>query len=285
MKYDFKIGVMTDSFRLPFAQSLKMAKAVGAEGIQLYVVNGENDYRTFDEERVKLVNSLLKENGLVVSAVCGDLGGHGIMDKEENLWKIPAMKKIADIAKSLGSGVVTTHIGTIPADRNEDRYKIMLDAARELGKYGKEIGVTFAIETGPEIPETLLMFIEDAGEGIGVNLDPANFKMVTDVDAFEAVRILGKHIVHTHAKDGNMLKKTEPRIIYDFFAYGGIEDMRIWEYFEEVPLGEGSVLWDEYLCELDKIGYKGYLTVERECGDNPAEDIKKAVDFLNSKIN
>lgn len=285
MKYDFKIGVMADSFRLPFAEALKKSREVGATGIQLYVTSGENDYRTFDEERVKTVRALLSENGLEVSAVCGDLGGHGIMDREDNKWKIPAMKKIVDITKALGSSVVTTHIGTIPKDKSEERYSVMLEAAKELGAYAAANGVTFAIETGPETPDVLHSFILDAGEGIGVNLDPANFKMVTDVEAADAVKILGKYIVHTHAKDGVMLKKTDPRIIYDFFAYGGIEDMRIWEYFAELPLGEGGVNWDAYLSELDKIGYKGYLTIERECGDDPESDIKKAVSFLNSKIN
>jgi sugar phosphate isomerase/epimerase len=60
--------------------------------------------------------------------------------------------------------------------------------------------------------------------------------------------------------------------------------MRLSEYFKEVPLGQGSVLWDEYLRELDNIGYKGFLTIERECGEDPASDIRMAVDFLKRKI-
>ena len=52
------------------------------------------------------------------------------------------------------------------------------------------------------------------------------------------------------------------------------------KYFEEVPLGQGSVPFEKYLAALDDIGYRGFLTVERECGDNPAEDIGTAVEFL-----
>lgn len=283
--YDFKIGVLVESFRTGFEESLQKAKAADIHGIQLYVTSGENDFRTFDSSRVAIFNELIKKYGIEVSALCGDLGGHGIMEEEENLTKLPDLKKIITLSNTLGVNVVTTHIGTVPDDKNEKRYEVMVKAATELGDFAKENGVVLAIETGPETPETLRDFIVDTGSaGVGVNLDPANLAMVTDVKAPDAVRVLGKYIVHTHAKDGIMLKKTQPRIIYDFFAYGGIEDLRLGEYFKEVPLGMGSVLWDEYLKALDDIGYKGFLTIERECGDDPDADIKLAVEFLKRKI-
>ena len=282
---NFKLGVLSASFRCGFEDTLKKVKALGLDGIQLDVVSGENDFRTFDSDRLKVFNGLMDKYSLQVSALCGDLGGHGIMEREENKTKIPDMMKIIDLANTLNVNVVTTHIGTVPSNPNEERYDIMCNAARTLGTYAKERNVTLAIETGPETPETLKSFIEDAAcGGLGVNLDPANLAMVTDVEAPHAVRVLGKHIVHTHAKDGIMLKKTEPRIIYDFFAYGGIEDLRLGEYFLETPLGRGSVLWDEYIKALNDVGFDGYLTIERECGEDPEADIKLAVDFLKKKI-
>ena len=39
-----------------------------------------------------------------------------------------------------------------------------------------------------------------------------------------------------------------------------------------------------YLKALDEIGYHGFLTIEREVGDNPAADIEKAVNFLKERI-
>ena len=50
---NFKIGVMTDSFKLPFEQGLAKAAEVGAQGIQLYVVEGENKY-DFPSELIRL---------------------------------------------------------------------------------------------------------------------------------------------------------------------------------------------------------------------------------------
>lgn len=39
-----------------------------------------------------------------------------------------------------------------------------------------------------------------------------------------------------------------------------------------------------YLKALDDIGYRGFLTIEREVGDDPETDIAKAVTFLQDKI-
>ncbi len=54
--------------------------------------------------------------------------------------------------------------------------------------------------------------------------------------------------------------------------------------FREVPLGTGQVIWDEYLAALRKVGYDGFLTIEREVGEDPKADIVMAVEFLKSKI-
>ena len=161
----------------------------------------------------------------------------------------------------------------------------MKNACKDMGDYAASIGVTFAIETGPEKATVLADFIRDVGsKGIGVNLDPANLIMVTGDDPVQAVYTLKDFIVHTHAKDGIMIKQTDPKIIYTFFAEGGIEDMRMSDYFLELPLGEGKVDFDAYLNALTDIGFNGFLTIERECGADPYADILKAAEFLRSKI-
>ena len=108
--------------------------------------------------------------------------------------------------------------------------------------------------------------------------------MVSGDDPVKAVHTLAPYIVHTHAKDGRMVKYHDPEIIYDFFADGGITDLRMEDCFTELPLGEGGVDWDNYLKALREIGYDGYLTIEREVGADPAKDIAMAVDFLKARI-
>ncbi|MCX7935369.1 MAG: sugar phosphate isomerase/epimerase [Planctomycetota bacterium] len=163
----------------------------------------------------------------------------------------------------------------------------MLSACREVGEYAAKKGVTFAIETGPEKSEILRDFLEELScPGMGVNLDPANLVMVAGDEAARAVRNLGKYIVHTHAKDGIMVQPHDPREVYGLLPEDPPQlfPKRQGELYREVPLGEGKVDWQAYLQALSEVGFKGYLTIEREVGADPAADIRKAVQFLRARI-
>ncbi len=281
----FKIGIISDWLQMPFADAMKTCSELGANGVQMYAVSGEMAPENMSVAKIAEKNAILKANGLEVSALCGDLGGHGFAIKEDNDAKIEKSKRIIELAKQMGSNVVTTHIGVVPGDESSDRYKIMLEACSELAEIAHKNEAFFAIETGPEPAAHLKKFLDKiATPGIAVNLDPANLVMVTGDDPVEAVYTLKDYIVHTHAKDGIMIKKTDPKVIYDFFADGGIGDLRLGDYFAETPFGEGGVDFDRYLAALNDIGYNGYLTVERELGADPLGNIKLAVDFLKQRV-
>lgn len=281
----FKVGVMVDSFRLPIPAGVRKAQEVGADGIQVYVVDGEMQVERLDRGRRQAFRDLVRDAGLQISALCGDLGGHGFQLPHENAVKISRSKSIVDLAVDLGTAVVTTHIGVVPADAADPVYRNQLAVCRELGAYAADRGVTFAIETGPETAVCLRRFLDDVGsKGIGVNLDPANLIMVLNDDPVQAVHTLQDYIVHTHAKDGVQYRPCDPVQVYASFAEGGIAGLNIGELFNELPLGEGAVDWDAYLGALAECGYRGYLTVEREVGADPEADIRAAVAFLRRKI-
>lgn len=280
-----KIGVITDCFKLPLADSISLAKELGLSGVQIYATTGEFSPDTLTVNQKETFKNLLKESGLEISALCGDMGGHGFQIEKDNAERIEKTKRIIDLAKEFGTNVITTHIGVIPSDKTEPRYKVMLDALTECGIYAKENGITLAIETGPEDAPTLLQFLKDTKGGVGVNLDPANFVMVTGQDPVKAVELLGEYIVHTHVKDGIMLKRTDPKIIYDHFATGGIEALNVADYFLETPLGEGNVDFPAYIDALKRVGFDGYLTIERETGAKPIEDIKLALNTITNILN
>ncbi|MBR5772603.1 MAG: sugar phosphate isomerase/epimerase [Clostridia bacterium] len=276
----FSIGVIIDSFRTDTVSAVKKAAACGAEGIQVYATSGEMAPENMNVQKIAAFRDLVAGEGLVVSALCGDLGG-GFGSREDNPAKVEKSKRILDLAKEIGTDIVTTHIGVVPSDKNHERYKIMQEACFELASYADSIGAHFAVETGPETSAVLRDFLDSLGStGVAVNLDPANLVMVTGDDPAGAVFNLRKYIVHTHAKDGKQLFYKDPEIVY-----GLVKDPLVTgSSFLEVPLGEGSVPWDAYLDALDEIGYKGFLTIEREVGDNPERDIIAAVEFLKSKI-
>lgn len=279
-----KLGVITDCFKRPLREGLDLAASLGLDGVQMYATSGECSPAALDAAARKALRAEIAGRGLAVSALCADMGGHGFEIEADNADRVARTKEIIDLCVDLGAPVATTHIGVIPADKNEPRYGVMRRALTECGRYARERGVTMAIETGPETARTLRTFLEDTEGGVGVNLDPANFVMVTGQDPVEAVDILAPYIVHTHAKDGRMLKKTDPQRIYGHFAEGGIEALNIADYFLETPLGDGQVDFPAYIAALRRIGYAGYLTIERETGADPAADIRRAVTFLRALI-
>lgn len=276
----FQIGVIIDSFRTDTETAVKKAALVGAQGIQVYATKGEMAPENMTASKKAWFNALVADNGLKVSALCGDLGG-GFGDREANPGKIEKSKRILDLAKELGTDIVTTHIGVVPGDKNHERYKIMQEACFELSRYADSIDAHFAIETGPETSAVLKGFLDELGStGVGVNLDPANLVMVTGDDPAGAVYNLRDYIVHTHAKDGKQLYYKDPEMVY-----GIVKDSLVTgPSFLEVPLGEGSVPWSKYLDALEDIGFSGFLTIEREVGDDPEKDIRAAVEFLRARI-
>ncbi len=287
--FKFPVGVIVDSFRLPIPEAVKKAAEVGADGIQVYASRGDMAPENMDAQKRREFKALVEGNGLVISALCGDLGGGGFVHKDQNPHKVEKSKRILDLAKELGTDIVTTHIGVVPEDTNSDRYKIMQEACFELSSYADSIGAHFAVETGPETSLMLKGFLDSLGStGVGVNLDPANLVMVTGDDPVQAVYNLKDYIVHTHAKDGVQNFYVHPDKVYGMPGADKIlvegEHVTDADSFEEVPLGKGSVPFPQYLAALDDIGFKGFLTIEREVGDDPAKDISDAVNFLRNII-
>ena len=276
-----KNGVIVDWFRRGVIGGIESAARLGFDGVQIYATGGEFSYNMTAADKKKYKKAL-SDSGVEVSALCGDMGGHGFEIAADNPGRVEISKRIADLAAEFGTGVVTTHIGVIPSDKSEPRYAAMLDALSEIGEYAKGVGVTFAIETGPEKAATLRGFLDKTCGGVGVNLDPANFVMVTRQDPVEAVELLDRYIVHTHVKDGKNLIAADPKLVYDCFAKGGIDALNVADYFTETPVGKGDVDFTVYFAALKAAGYDGYLTVEREAGENPDADIAAALAYISS---
>ncbi len=278
--YPFSIGVMLESFRTDIQTALHKAASIGATGIQAYATHGDLAPEVLVGEKRRDFLRMVKDNGLVISALCGDLG-QGFYQPDKNPQLIERSKRILDMAKELETDIVTTHIGVVPEDPGHDRYKIMQEACFSLAEYADSLDAHFAIETGPETSQVLRHFLDGLhSTGVAVNLDPANLVMVTGDDPVQAVYTLKDYIVHTHAKDGRQNYYRNPEAIYGLVE----EEMLASPSFSEVPLGEGNVPFPAYLKALDDIGYHGFLTIEREVGENPEADIRKAVHFLEDHI-
>ena len=276
----FSIGVLLESFRLPFAEAVKKAVEVGAEGLQIYTARGDMAPENITPAALKEYKQIVADNGLKVAALCGDIGGFAHAEKNE--VQVARSKMILDLALEFGCNIVTTHIGVVPNDRNCEQYAVMQKPCRELAEYAKSLNAHFAVETGPEPAATLKMFLDDLGsDGVAVNFDPANLVMVAGDDPIQAVHTLGKYIVHTHAKDGKRLYDFDPA---DYYARREFYTTTKGPAYQETPLGEGKVDFKAWLDALEAVGYNYFLTIEREAGETPEKDIKLAVDYLKNLI-
>lgn len=281
MQKRFSIGVILESFRLPFEEAVVKAAEVGAEGLQIYATSGEMAPENVTKEIVRQRKAMIADNGLRVAALCGDIGG--FMNAEKNAEQVDRSKKILDLALEMGCNIVTTHIGVVPADKLSPLYATMLAPCRELAEYAKSVGAHFAVETGPEKADRLKMFLDDLGsDGVAVNFDPANFVMVAGDDPVAAVATLKDYIVHTHAKDGVRNFAFDPDDLYDPARREKFRELS--RPFTETPLGEGNVDLPGWLDALTAVGYSGFLTIEREAGETPEKDIRMAVEYLRRLI-
>lgn len=270
------IGIFVDNFHLEIREAIRLAAEIGAEGVQF----AAKDPLGPDTIRPQEFRRFVADLGLEITAICGDVGG----------FKTPEMVgphveqtlRILDLARALGVRIVTGHIGAIPPEPAHPRYQMMLDACSRVAAHAAELGLCYAIETGPEPSGVLRSFLDDIhSPGIGVNLDPANFVMITGEDSAKAVRRLGHDIVHTHVKDGRM-----NRFVGVDIAYNMVPDPenRKAGSRTQTPIGEGSVDWAAYLQALEDVRYRGFLTIEREGGDDRPAEIRRAYATLRQLL-
>ena len=282
-----KIGVIVEMLRQPLRDGIRTAAEIGCQGIQTYGINEEFNLLDRTPAEARELAKYIRDNGLELVSVAGDMPGHGYTRAAEAPDRIAKVKTIIDMALEMDCRIITNHIGVVPANPEDPEYAVLLDALGQVTSYAASRGSAIAIETGPERSTVLQRLLKDVNSpALGINLDPANLAMVQNEDAVEAVNNLSGSIIHTHAKDGIHLQDCDAKMVYDAFAEGGFEALleKTGKLFEEVPLGAGQVRWDAYLAALKASGYDGFLTIEREVGGDPRADIAMAVNFLKEKL-
>ncbi|MEF3302593.1 sugar phosphate isomerase/epimerase family protein [Paenibacillus sp. GYB003] len=283
-----KIGVIAENFRVGVRDGLRKAKEAGAEGVQLFA-RGELDPAALTPGARSEWRNEIASHGLDVSALCISFGGFGLQEGGANADNIALAKRALELAKELGTDIVTMHIGVIPYDTESAVYADMRRACAELCRFAESMDGHFAIETGPTTAYQLKSFLDTlGGRGVAVNFDPANMVMVTGDDPVRGVHLLKDYIVHTHVKDGVRYLAVDPREVYASLDYtfgegGKVREMvRAKKVYAETPVGEGHVDFDAYFGALADIGYGGYLTVEHEGGGDPEPSIRQAVEFIQA---
>jgi sugar phosphate isomerase/epimerase len=253
-----KIGVRLESLNLPLRPALAEVGRMGATGVQIDAVGDLSPSRLSQTGRRELRN-LLRAHNLELSAVGCPLR-RGLDEAEDLQPRIEHVQKVLTLSYDLGPRIVVINAGAVPQKDDDPRGRLLTESLQTLGQQGDRVGAVLALETGLEPGASLAAFLARFDTGsLGVNFDPANL-LVHGFDIIDSLRALNRRIVHTHAKDARRASPSRAA--------------------QEVPLGHGDIDWLEYLGVLDEIAYRGWLTIERESGQNRVAEIAAGVAFL-----
>ena len=190
----------------------------------------------------------------------------GFTSPEFRRERLQRTQDVAAFANALGIKALSCHIGFVP-DRPEDLlYKDLLQVTREICDTCAGLGQDFALETGQESAATLVSFIADVDRpNLKVNFDPANMVIYGVGDPVQALTLLQGHVTSVHCKDA-------------------LPPAAAGRMGQECRLGDGAVDFPAFLAQLKRMGYTGFLTIEREEPDaeRKAEDVRMAVARLNA---
>lgn len=269
-----KLGVLVQ-LSYDIESELKKVRELGLDTCQLCGW----DEKLFTEEMAGKVMEAAQKFSIEMTAFWCGWGGPGLWNFYSGpvtLGLVPAayrfdrMKTLckgSDFAMRLGIRDVATHVGFIPENPHDPDYAGVLEAVRYVAQHCKQNGQYFLFETGQETPVTLKRLIEDTGlDNLGINLDPANLLLYGKANPVDALDVFGEYVRGIHAKDGEY--PTNGR-----------------ELGQEKPLGQGRVHFEALIPKLNKLGYNGALTIEREIsGEEQIRDILSAKELLEGII-
>jgi sugar phosphate isomerase/epimerase len=261
--------------------NLDVAHELGVPTIQLHAPHQKTRTLENAERFLKRLESL----GIRLTAVFGGFEGEsyadiptvmrtvGLIPPVTRAARLAEMCEISDFARTLGCDVVALHLGFVPHDRKSGSYIDAVVVTRQLCEHCRRNRQALHLETGQETADDLLQFLRDVErDNLFVNFDPANMILYGSGEPIPALEKVGRYVRSVHCKDATWAARPGA------------------EWGAEVPLGEGAVDFDRFLRTLDKVGYTGPLTIEREIPQEPERQkaeigrALKLLEFLQCKI-
>jgi sugar phosphate isomerase/epimerase len=308
---------------LPFETVCKKAKSFGYDGLELACWGDHFEVNKATDLYCRTKRKLLDKYGLKVFSISNHLVGQAVADRIDERHKaiLPGyvwgdgdpegvrrraaaeMIKTGEAAKKLGVSIVNGFTGSpiwhlvysfppVLPKMIDNGYKEFAERWKPILDAYKKLGIRFALEVHP----TEIAFdIASARRALaalknhpsfGFNYDPSHFGY-QGVDYIRFIHEFGERIFHVHMKDvGWSDIPTEAGVFGGHTEFG--TKGRYWDFRS---LGRGNINFEEIIRALNRIGYKGPLSVEwedggmdREHGAEEACQYVKSVDFPPSNI-
>lgn len=236
------------------------AARLGADAVEIDA-RGEISPRDFSDTALRQLRKMLADQQVRVAAI-GFATRRGYNVLEDLDRRVAATKEALEFAYRLGASVVVNAVGRIPESATGPEWDLLVQTLTDIGAHGDRVGARLATRTGSESPETLHKLLSALPDGaLAIDFDPASL-VINGHSPTEAVRLLGRHVGHVHARDG----------VRDLALRRGLE----------VTLGRGSVDFPALLGELEQREYTGYLTIERTTAEDAVKEFGDAVAYLRS---
>jgi len=212
------------------------------------------------------------------------------------------LKNTAVAAKKFGVSIVNGFTGSsvwknlyfFPPTNQDDINKGYADFAARwkpiMDVFAKN-GIKFALEVHPtEIAYDLVTArrtLDAIGNhpAFGFNFDPSHF-IHQFINPVEFINDFGDRIWHVHVKDSRLQLSGRNSILSSHLDFG--DNRRGWDF---VSPGRGDVKWDQIVRALNRIGYKGPLSIEwedsgmdRDWGAPEALQMIRKQDFTPSSV-
>jgi len=308
---------------LPLEEVARKAAEWGYDGLELacwgdhFDVDKGSRSKTYCKER----KELLADYGLKVWAISNHLAGQLVLDPnndkrsdafapanchgspaKKRRWAVSTMKKTAKAARNMGLKIVNGFTGSsiwhlvydfppIPEGMIDEGYDLLAKQWNPILDVFRTNRVKFGLEVHPtEIAFDLHSASRaiDALKGrkeFNFNFDPSHL-LWQGVDPAKFIMKFPDRILHVHMKDAAVTLDGESGILSSHLGFGDAK--RGWDFRS---LGRGDVDFEEIMRALNRIGYKGPLSVEwedsgmdREHGAAEACEFVKRVDFEPSKL-
>ena len=229
------------------------------------------DDKTSNEELDNIINLSNKYN-LDISSIGAhiDISQKNDEDRKSNIKYI---KKCIDHSQKIKCPIVHIFSGELKKSENKDeKLEIFYDSVKEISEYGFEKEIKIALE--PIVGHVFHTYHDfeniwhKLGEdNIWVNYDPSHYE-AQKLDIKDSLNILGKKIINVHMKDA----------------------MGKFPYFQFPPLGKGNIDFKFIIKELEKLNYKGVLSIEYEAQVfgwefSEEEILKNNYQFVNNLLN
>jgi len=299
---------------LPLAKLTKMASDWGYDGLELACWGDHFDPAEGAESKSYCEDkrSLLEKSGLQCWAISHHLAGQLVLDniderhygflppgvkktpKAAHDWAVETMKNTARAAANMGIDVVCGFTGSpiwhllysfppVSDQMIEAGFQKLAQEWNPILDVFEECGVRFALEVHPtEIAfdiHTAARALEalDHRKEFGFNFDPSHLQW-QGVNPAMFIEEFPDRIYHVHMKDCAVTLDGRSGILSSHLNFG--RSGRGWDFRS---LGHGDVLFEEIIRALNRIGYKGPLSVEWEdSGMDREHGAKEAVDYVRS---